>query len=166
MAPFFVSENHNHCLFSMTIVIAANKNIYFSRCHTTRTKFVFCFVLLLYLFILALFRKLFPSMMCVCIERHHPYKSNIGARTEFLAYSTFSNVVKTHFVCLFVCCVLFSILSFSTAGNIRQWTIHSCTQLSCLKGKRNEFDSIAKYFKSTELRFIPNESIRKIKPNS
>lgn len=65
------------------------------------------FVLLLYLFILALFKKLFPSMMCVCMERHHPYKSNIGARTEFLAYSTFSNVVKTHFVCLFVCCVLF-----------------------------------------------------------
>lgn len=69
------------------------------------------------------------------------------------------------FACLFVA-FCFSILSFSTAGNIRQWTIHSCTQLSCLKGKRNEFDSIAKYFKSTELRFIPNESIRKIKPNS
>lgn len=107
--------------------------------------------------------KSFPSMMCIVYAwigmKYCTHIYSLISRTIFLAYSTISNVVKIYFVCLFVLlCLFFSLFLLpSQAARQWKWTFQACTKLRCLNRKKIiEFDSIAKCFKSTETRFIPN----------
>lgn len=150
MVPFSVSKNHNHCLFSTTIVIATSKNMYFSRCHTTRTNSVFGFFC----------QKVVPEHD-VCMHGTPSIHCWISPHVlYFLLIRHFRMLSKLIlFTCLFAA-FCFSILFLHTqhtAGNVLQRTIRPCTKLRCLEREKIEFDSIAKYFKSTELPFIQSK---------